>query len=173
MKRQAQVNENVRAILIDWVLQVHSKFKLLPETLFITVNLIDRFMSLHKINKDEVQLVGVSALLIATKYEEIYPPTVKDFIYMTKNAYTKAQILDMEMQILKNLEFQITETSSYRFLERYSKIAKADSVVFYLAQYLLELALLDSKMNQYPPSLQASSALYVAMRVSMADSLHK
>lgn len=92
---------------------------------------------------------------------------------MTKNAYTKAQILDMEMQILKNLEFQITETSSYRFLERYSKIAKADSVVFYLAQYLLELALLDSKMNQYPPSLQASSALYVAMRVSMADSLHK
>ena len=105
MKRQAQVNENVRAILIDWVLQVHGKFKLLPETLFITVNLIDRFMSLHKINKDEVQLVGVSALLIATKYEEIYPPTVKDFIYMTKNAYTKAQILDMEMQILKNLEF--------------------------------------------------------------------
>ena len=90
-------------------------------------------MSLHKIHKDEVQLVGVSALLIATKYEEIYPPTVKDFIYMTKNAYTKAQILDMEMQILKNLEFQITETSSYRFLERYSKIAKADSVVFYLA----------------------------------------
>ncbi len=67
----------------------------------------------------------------------------------------------------------MTETSSYRFLERYSKIAKADSIVFYLAQYLLELALLDSKMNQYPPSLQASAALYVAMRVTMADALIK
>lgn len=173
MKRQTQVNENVRAILIDWVLQVHGKFKLLPETLFIAVNLVDRFMSLHRISKDEVQLVGVAAMLIATKYEEIYPPTVKDFIFMSKNAYSKAQILDMEMQILSCIEFQICETSSYRFLERYSKIAKADSVVFYLAQYLLELALLDSKMNQYPPSLQASSALYVAMRVSMADTLQR
>jgi hypothetical protein len=108
-------------------------------------------------------------MLIATKYEEIYPPSVKDFVYMTKNAYTKQQILALEMKMLFSLEFQMTETSSYRFLERYSKIAKADSIVFFLAQYLLELALLDSKMNQYPPSLQASSALYVAMRVTMAD----
>ena len=85
--------------------------------------------------------------MIATKYEEIYPPTVKDFIFVTKNAYTRAQILDMEQQILFELEFNMTETSSYRFLERYSKIAKADTVIFFLAQYLLELALLDSKMN--------------------------
>lgn len=85
--------------------------------------------------------------MIATKYEEIYPPTVKDFIFVTKNAYTRAQILDMEQQILFKLEFNMTETSSYRFLERYSKIAKADTVIFFLAQYLLELALLDSKMN--------------------------
>jgi len=63
------------------------------------------------------------------------------------------------------------ESSSYRFLERYSKIAKVDSVVFFLAQYLLELALLDSKMNQYPPSLQASAALYVAMRVTLTDEM--
>lgn len=72
-------------------------------------------------------------MLIATKYEEIYPPTVKDFIYMSKNVYSKSQILDMEMQILSSLEFQISETSSYRFLERYSKIAKADTIVFFLA----------------------------------------
>lgn len=99
------MNENVRAILIDWVINVHAKFKLLPETLFITVNLIDRYMSLHKVEKEEVQLVGVTALLIATKYEEIYPPTVKDFIYVTKNAYTRKQILDKEMHMLFSLEF--------------------------------------------------------------------
>lgn len=89
----------------------------------------------------------MAALVIATKYEEIYPPTIKDFVYVTKNAYTRTQILDMEMQILFKLEFSLTEASSYRFLERYSKIAKADTVIFFLAQYLLELALLDSKMN--------------------------
>jgi cyclin B len=104
-------------------------------------------------------------LLIATKYEEIYPPTVKDFIYISKNAYTKPQILAMEMDILSTLEFKMSETSSYRFLQRYAKVAKASPLIFNLAQYLLELGLLDSKMNQYLPSLQASGALYVANRV--------
>jgi hypothetical protein len=85
-------------------------------------------------------------MVIATKYEEIYPPTVKDFIYVSSNAYTRPQILTMEKEILFNLQFQMTETSPYRFLERYAKIAQADSVLFFLAQYLLELALLDSKM---------------------------
>ena len=104
-------------------------------------------------------------MLIATKYEEIYPPTVKDYIYISKNSYSKQQILSMEMDILSTLEFKMCETSSYRFLERYAKVAKASPTVFSLAQYLLELGLLDSKMNQYLPSLQASSALYVATRV--------
>ena len=116
-----------------------------------------------------MQLVGVAALLIATKYEEIYPPTVKDFLFVTDNAYTKKEVLEMEFKILHALQFHISETSSYRFLERYSKIAKADSVTFFLAQYMLELALLDSKMNQYLPSLQASAALYVAMRVTTTE----
>ena len=98
-------------------------------------------------------MLGIAALLIATKYEEIYPPTVKDFRYLAENAYSKAEILDMEFRLLKAVDFEIVQTSAYRFLERYSKIAKSDSVNFFVAQYLLELALLDSKMNQYAPSL--------------------
>lgn len=105
MKRQPQVNENVRAILVDWLINVHSKFKLLPETLYLTINLIDRFLTQTRIEKDQVQLLGVAALLIATKYEEIYPPTVKDFIFVTKNAFNRSQILDMEHQILFCLDF--------------------------------------------------------------------
>jgi len=65
----------------------------------------------------------VAALLIATKYEEIYPPSVKEFIYITKKAYPHEQIIEMERQILYTLQFSVTETSPYRFLERYSKIA--------------------------------------------------
>jgi hypothetical protein len=163
----------VRAILIDWLINIHGKFKLLPETLFITINLIDRYLSVNRIEKDIIQLVGVAALLIATKYEEIYPPTVKDFIYVTKNAYKRSEILDMERHILFTLEFEVQETSSYRFLERYAKVARGDSVVFFLSQYLIELALLDSKMNQYPPSLQASAALYVAMRVTLTAEIER
>lgn len=89
MRGQRDINENVRAILVDWIISVHAKFKLLPETLFLTINLIDRYFSLFNVLKSDVQLVGVAALLIATKYEEIYPPNVKDFIYLTDNTYTR------------------------------------------------------------------------------------
>ena len=96
MRNQLDINENVRAILVDWIIAVHLKFKLLPETLYLTINLIDRYFGQFAIKKGDVQLVGVAALLIATKYEEIYPPTVKDFIYLTDNTYTKEKILQME-----------------------------------------------------------------------------
>jgi transcription initiation factor TFIIIB Brf1 subunit/transcription initiation factor TFIIB len=113
--------------------------------------------------------VGVAALLIATKYEEIYPPPVSEFITLTDNVFNRKQILQMEFQILYNLDFEIQQTSPFRFLERYSKIADLNEETFFLAQYLIELQLLDSKMNQYPPSLLSSAAIYLALRVMNYD----
>jgi len=103
-------------------------------------------------------------MLIATKYEEIYPPLLKDFVFISDNNCTAEQILDMEKRILFALDFDMQLTSSYRFLERFSKIAKLDSVAFFLSQYMLELSLLDSKMNQFSHSLQAVSAIYTARK---------
>ncbi len=79
----------MRQILIGWLIEVHLKFKLLPETLFLTVNIIDRYTSLKQVKRTEYQLLGVTAMLIASKYEEIYAPEIRDFIYMTDKAYTK------------------------------------------------------------------------------------
>lgn len=79
----------MRAILVDWIIEVHLKFKLLPETLFVTVNLIDRYLSLVSVKRNNLQLVGVTAMFIASKYEEIYAPEVRDFVYITDNAYSK------------------------------------------------------------------------------------
>jgi cyclin B len=70
----------MRGLLLAWLVEVHIKFKLLPETLFITVNLIDRFTERVVVKRDEYQLVGVTAMLIASKYEEIHPPVVADFV---------------------------------------------------------------------------------------------
>ena len=133
MKSQSDINESMRAILVDWMVEVHLKFKLLSETLFLTVNIIDRYLSLKGISRQRLQLVGVAAMLISTKYEEIYPPTVKDFVYITDEAYTKEEVLEMESDILQTLDFDLQQTSQYRFLERYTKVMKCDSVSFYLA----------------------------------------
>ena len=103
-------------------------------------------------------------MLMATKYEEIYPPLLKDFVFITENNYNAEQILDMEKKILFALDFDMLLTSSYRFLERFSKIIKIDTITFYLSQYMLEIALLDSKMNQFSNSIQAVAAIYVAKK---------
>ncbi len=92
MTRQLDINEKMRAILVDWIIEVHLKFKLLPETLFLTISLIDRYLERVQIKRNNLQLVGVTAMLIASKYEEIYAPEVRDFVYITDNAYTKEEI---------------------------------------------------------------------------------
>jgi hypothetical protein len=122
MTRQLDINERMRAILIDWLVEVHNKFKLSQETLFLSTNIIDRFLSVENIERSRLQLVGVTAMLIASKYEEIYAPEVRDFIYITDNAYTRQDILQMENRILRALGFQLGAPIALHFLRRNSKV---------------------------------------------------
>lgn len=100
MERQNDIHEKMRSILIDWLVEVHLKFKLVPESLYLTVNLIDRYLEKEQVSRQKLQLIGVTAMLIACKYEEIYPPIVKDFVYITDNAYSKEEILATERKML-------------------------------------------------------------------------
>ena len=111
---QNDINEKMRGILIDWLVDVHIKFKLRPETLFLTVNLIDRYLEKISIPRQKLQLVGVASMLIACKYEEIYAPETKDFVFVTDKAFTREEIHDMEGKILSTLEFNLTSTSSLK-----------------------------------------------------------
>jgi G2/mitotic-specific cyclin-B, other len=165
MKAQPDVNEKMRAILVDWLIEVHYKFKLLPETLFITVNIIDRYLESKTIERKRLQLLGVTAMWIACKYEEIYAPELKDFVYITDNAYEQKDILKLEYEVLRTLEFNVTTPSSFRFLQRFTKMLQADSKSFNLAWYLIELPLIEYKMLKYKPSIISSAALYVAMKI--------
>lgn len=101
-------------------------------------------------------------MLIASKYEEIYAPEVRDFVYITDKAYNKEDILKMESSILSTLEFNITSPSTFRFLERFAKVINADTPLFNLARYLIELPLIEYRMLKYTPSNTAASALYLA-----------
>lgn len=123
MSQQSDINEKMRGILVDWIMEVHSKFKLLPETLFITVNLIDRYLSHTNIRRHNLQLVGVTCMFIASKYEDIYPPPVLDFVYITDNAYSVEQIIQMEFSVLSTLDFSVTCCTPYRFLERFFQVS--------------------------------------------------
>lgn len=166
MLNQTDINENMRALLIDWLVDVHFKFKLSPETLFMTVNLIDRYLSKIIISRKIFQLIGVSALFIACKYEEVYVPEVNEFSRITEKTYSVKEILDMEGHILSVLQFDLTFTSSHRFLERYSYLSNFDGKSFRLARFLLEIALIEYKMVKYPPSMLAASAIYLTKKIN-------
>ncbi|GIL90606.1 hypothetical protein Vretimale_15710 [Volvox reticuliferus] len=165
MDKQTDINEKMRAILIDWLVEVHLKFKLMPETLFLTVNLIDRFLNEKQVTRKNLQLVGVTSMLIASKYEEIWAPEVRDFVYISDRAYTKEQILGMEKIMLNTLKFQLTLPTTYNFLARDLKAANMhfDKDVTMLSSYLIELAQVDADMLQYNYSIIAVAALHVAM----------
>ena len=92
MESQTHINERMRAILVDWLVEVHLKFKLVPETLYLTINLIDRFLEREEVSRPKLQLVGVTCLLIASKYEEIYPPELRDLVYICDRAYAKTDV---------------------------------------------------------------------------------
>ena len=143
MLEQKDINEKMRIILIDWLIEVHLKFKLLPETLFLTINFIDRYLQKNQTSRDKLQLIAVSSLLIACKYEEIYPPEISSFVYITDNAYKKEDILNYELKILSALDYDVTYPTPLRFLE--ILIVKLglvdDEIFFYKMQYLLELSL--------------------------------
>ena len=120
--RQTEINERMRAILVDWLVEVHFKFKLRQETLFLTISIIDRFLSERIVTKQKLQLVGVTAMLLASKYEEIYAPEVRDFIYISARTYTRDEILKMERIMLSTLGFSLSHPTPYSFLARYKKV---------------------------------------------------
>ncbi|XP_043752094.1 G2/mitotic-specific cyclin-B1-like [Cervus elaphus] len=160
-----EVTGNMRAILIDWLVQVQTKFRLLQETMYMTVSITDRFMQDNCMPKKMLQLVVVTAMFVASKYEEMYPPEIGDFAFVTDNTYTKFQIRQMEMKILRALNFSLGRPLPLHFLRRASKIGEVDVELHTLAKYLMDLTMLDYDMVHFPPSQIAAGAFCLALKI--------
>ncbi|KAM0953917.1 putative cyclin domain-containing protein [Dioscorea sansibarensis] len=159
---QIEINAKMRSILADWLIEVHNKFELMPETLYLTFYIIDKYLSMETVFRRELQLVGVSAMLIACKYEEIWAPEVNDFICISDRAYSREEILTKEKVILNKLEWNLTIPTPYVFLVRFLKAALCDKEMEHMVFFLSELALMHYPMIMYCPSIIAASAVYVA-----------
>ena len=166
---QKDINEKMRKILLDWLIDVHAKFKLTTETLFLTINIIDRYLSKKSIHRKYLQLLGVTSMLIASKYEDIYPPEIKDFIFMTDNAYTKEELLKMENDILDKIQFNMTYPTSFRFLEIFKIIFNLKEIDYYRCRFLLEIALFDYNCCHFSPSLIAATSIFLNCKLNNMD----
>lgn len=162
MHTQMDINCKMRAILIDWIVEVHLKFKLADPTLYLTCHIIDRFCMQENVHRSKLQLVGVTALLIACKYEEIYPTEVRDCVYITDHAYTRDEVLEMEQMILRRLKFEISVPTPWTFLVRFLKVAKATDRQHHRAQYYLERCLQEHDGLSFRPSMLAAASVFLA-----------
>jgi G2/mitotic-specific cyclin-B, other len=163
---QSDINEKMRAVLLDWIIDVHLKFKLQSETLFLTVSLLDRYLSIKYIESNRLQLLGVTCFWIACKYEEITVPLLKDCEYITDNAYTQLEIKLMEKEVLATLNYEICFPTSISFYDILAVNFNFQEIHYHLGRYLLELFLLDARSNKYKASTVACAIIYLTMKLN-------
>ncbi|KAL9257696.1 putative cyclin-A3-1 [Drosera capensis] len=166
-KIQKNISANMRGVLVDWLVEVAEDYKLLPDTLYLAVSHLDRYLSIKSINRQRLQLLGVSCMLIASKYEEITPPQVHDFCYITDNTYTKKQVVEMEADVLKSLKFELGNPTARLFVRRFTKACSENSEehdlkLEFLCYYLAELGLLYYGCVKFQPSLIAAAVVFLA-----------
>jgi hypothetical protein len=166
MRAQTDLTPIMRAILIDWMVEVQESFEFNHETLYAAVKIVDIYLSKKKVAKDNLQLVGASALLLASKVEELMPPMVSDFVYVCDDAYTRDALLSMERKMLKVVGFDVGFPLSYSYLRRYAKVCKVGLSDLTFARYILETSLLHYDLNIHMlPSVLAVSALVLVFKI--------
>ena len=145
-------------------MEVHLKFKMVPETLYLTVNMLDRYLQMKQVRRSKLQLVGVACMSLAAKYEEIYPPELRDYVHVTDRAYSRSEIVEMETDVAQALQYNLTVPTIHSFLCRFLKAAHADRTMVQLACFLAERTLQEYSMCQFLPSVIAASAVLVARK---------
>ena len=172
MKKQTEINEQMRSILVDWIIDIHCKFGFTDETLFMTILSIDRYLSVRKISRSKLQLLGVAALMISCKHEEIDLPKADDFIYITDNAYTRNEIFKMENDILHLFKFCLLYPSPIKFYEMLSINFKFSKKQFFMGKYLMESFLIDIKNIKYKSSIISCACTYIVMKFFKMNNYH-
>ena len=165
MEHQDDLEWKMRGILVDWLIEVHTRFHLLPETLFLAVNIVDRFLSTKVVQLDRLQLVGVTAMFIASKYEEVLSPHVANFRHVADDGFTEEEILSAERYVLSALDYDLSYPNPMNFLRRISKADNYDIQTRTLGKYLLEISLLDHRFMDFLPSHVAAASMFLARSI--------
>lgn len=166
MEHQGDINPRMRSILVNWLIEVHEKFRLRSSTLYLTVSIVDRFLSTCQVTRSKLQLVGCVAMLLASKFEEIYPPEVQDFVYIADSAYTRDEILEMESNVIRALGWEMSVVTPHSFANRFLQLAGATEWEQIYTYYLLELALVEYRMLAFKASELAAAAVHLTLKLS-------
>ncbi|KAL3281837.1 hypothetical protein HHI36_005037 [Cryptolaemus montrouzieri] len=163
--RQVCLTTWMRSLLVDWMVEIQESFELNHETLYLGVKLVDLYLSKMTVGKETLQLVGAAAMFVASKFDERIPPLIDDFLYICDGAYSRKELIRMEMNLLKICDFDLGISISYRFLRRYGRCAKVSMPVLTLARYILEMSLMNYAAVTVKESKLAAASLFLALKM--------
>lgn len=169
-KSKFHLRPATRAVLVDWLVEVHDKFQCYTETLYLGINIMDRFLSQHKVDINKLQLLAVTSLFIAAKFEEINLPKLSEYAYITDGAATKEDIKMSEMFILTELKFSVDWPNPLNFLRRLSKADSYDTECRVIAKFILEYGMCSPKFVGELPSRLAAVSMFLARRILQRES---
>lgn len=159
---QSEVTSGMRATLVDWLIEVAEEYSLVSETLHLAVNLVDRFLNIEDTPRKSLQLLGITCVLIASKFEEIYAPSVAELCYITDNTYSVEQVMAMERTVLKSLDYRVCRPTSKTFCDIYCAAMSLECDVKYLSNFLCETTLLSTELCVYRASIKAKAAIMIS-----------
>ena len=161
---QKSINYKMRSILIDWIIEIHFYFKFLKKTLFQTVYIIDAYLSKKNIDKKFLQLLGVASLLISCKENEIIYPSLNKLIQLTDNAFTISELKNMEIKIMKTLNFDVLSPTAEEFFEINAEFFNFSDEHMCVGEYFLKCSLIGYNMLKYNQSTIAIACGYIIMK---------
>ncbi|XP_075919804.1 G2/mitotic-specific cyclin-B3 [Petromyzon marinus] len=165
MERQADLNAEMRGILVDWMVEVQENFQLNHETLYLAVKLVDHFLNVAAVPRENLQLVGATCVFIAAKFDEVCPPSVDDLLFICDDAYTHVELVGTERRILLALDYDVNIPVAYRPLRRYAKVCGVDMKTLTLARYACESTLAHVDFVSEGASRLAAACLGLALRM--------
>nr|CCC89614.1 unnamed protein product [Trypanosoma congolense IL3000] len=161
LSSQPAINEKVRMVLVDWLVDVCIKFKLHAETYFLAIDIVDRYLSVKRVCLSTFQLVGITAILLAAKHEERYPPELRECAYVCADAYTISQFVEMERDVAITLCFKLTVPTTYLFVCCFVDQKKYERLVCDAVFFFLEAASHSYEMLRHLPSRVAAASFFL------------
>ncbi len=168
LDQQKEMTKEQRADVMDWLVEVAEEYQLQTTTLYIAVNVFDRFLSQVRLRRCPPRLLGCTCMFIASKFHETFPPEVDAFVEITSDQFSREQIIDLEGKVLEYIKYQVTVVTPICFLDRLTLVTEASDQEKHMAQFLSELTLPEYEMLQFKGSIVAAAAL-VLSRLTMGD----
>ena len=173
MDEENEISPEMRAMVVDWLLEVHQIFHFQEKCLFTTIQIIDKYLSKINISIDQFQLLALTALNISSKQEEVEYPILDNFITISKNSLTKKEMINMENKVLSVLDYEILSPTMLDFFQIYASVCNLNPVELSQGLYIMNVILIDINMLKFKNSLLAFAVLEIIAKEHKIKELFK